>query len=63
MEQKMDGQITSNFSSFSTVFQSYQDDGKVTMKDCMQWNPVYSSKGGNHNLGPKLRKYFHAQLS
>ena len=29
------------FTSFSTVFQSYQDDGQLTMKGCEQWNPVY----------------------
>ena len=21
--------------------QSYQDDGRMTIKDCAQWNPVY----------------------
>ena len=45
MEQRMDGQITSYFTSLLTVFQSYQDDGKVTMKHCVQWTPVKSSKG------------------
>ena len=30
--------------SFSTVLQSYQDDGQMIMKDCVQWNPVYSKK-------------------
>ena len=24
-----------------TVFQSYQDDGRMIMKGCVQWNPVY----------------------
>ena len=33
-----------NFTSFSTVFQSYQDDGQVIMKGCVQWNPVYDGK-------------------
>ena len=28
--------------SFSTVFQSYQDDGQMIMKGCGQWNPVYT---------------------
>ena len=23
------------------VFQSYQDDGQMIMKSCVQWNPVY----------------------
>ena len=27
---------------FLTVFQSYQDDGRVIMKGCVQSNPVYS---------------------
>ena len=27
--------------SFSTVFQSYQDDGKGIMKGCVQWNPIH----------------------
>ena len=35
----MAGWITCNFTFFSTVFQSYQDDGRVIMKDCVQWNP------------------------
>ena len=26
---------------FQTVFQSHQDDEKVTMKGCVQWNPVH----------------------
>ena len=26
--------------SFSTVFQSYQDDGRMIMKGCVQWNLV-----------------------
>ena len=39
--QPMNGWMTSNFMSFSTVFQSYQDDERLIMKGCMQWNPVY----------------------
>ena len=27
------------FTSFSIVFQPYQEDGRVIMKICMQWNP------------------------
>ena len=26
---------------FTTVFQSYQDDRRVIMKGCEQWNPIY----------------------
>ena len=36
--------ITCDFTSFSAVFQSYQDNGKVIMKGCVQLNPVYSGK-------------------
>ena len=39
----MDGWMTCDFMSFSTVFQSYQDDGRLIMKDCVQWNSVYQS--------------------
>ena len=34
----MDGWITCDFTSFSTVFQSYQDDVRLIMKSCVQWN-------------------------
>ena len=33
--------MTCDVTSFSTVFQSYQDDGRMIMKDCVQRNPVY----------------------
>ena len=36
-----DGWMTCNFTSFSTVFQSYQDNRQTIMKDSVQWNPVY----------------------
>ena len=41
--QKMDGWMTCNFTFFSAVFQSYQDDERVIMKSCahVQWNPNY----------------------
>ena len=32
----MDGWMTCSFTSFSTVFQSYQDDGRLIMKGCVQ---------------------------
>ena len=38
----MNGWIICDFTSFSTVFQLYQDDYWVIMKDCVQWNLVYS---------------------
>ena len=34
---KMDGRMIWNFTSFSTVFQSYQDDERLIMKGCVQW--------------------------
>ena len=37
----IDGWMNGDFKSFSTVFQSYQDDGQMIMKGSVQWNPVY----------------------
>ena len=37
----MDGWMTCNFASFSTVFQSYQDNERSVMKGCVQWSSVY----------------------
>ena len=42
LEPVKDGWMTCEFTSFSTVFQSYQDDEWMIMKGCVQWNPVYS---------------------
>ena len=39
-----------DFTSFSTVIQSYQDDVHVIRKGCVQWNPVYDRKD------PRLRR-------
>ena len=36
-----DGWMTCDFTSFLTVFQSYQDDVWMIMKGCVQWNSVY----------------------
>ena len=36
--QWMDGWMTCYFTSFSTVFQSYQGDGRLIMKGCVQWS-------------------------
>ena len=30
--------MTCDFTSFSKVFLSYQDDGRLIMKDCVQWS-------------------------
>ena len=37
----LDGWMTCNFTSLSTFFQLYQDDGLLIIKGCLQWNPVY----------------------
>ena len=31
--------LTRDFTFFSILFQSYQDDGQVIMKGCVQWDP------------------------
>ena len=36
------GWMTCGFTSFSTVFLPYQDDGWMIMKGGVQWNPDYS---------------------
>ena len=30
------------YPTFSTVFQSYRDNGRVLMKGCVQWDLIYS---------------------
>ena len=40
----LDDRVISDFTSFSIVSQSCQEDGWVIMKDCVQWNPVYDLK-------------------
>ena len=40
-DRRMDGRMSCDFTSFSTVFQSYQDEKRLIMKGCVQWNPVY----------------------
>ena len=37
----LDGWMTCDFTSFLTVFKSYQDDVWMIMKGCVQWNSVY----------------------
>ena len=36
--------MTCDLTSFLTVSQSYQDDGKVIVKSCVQWNGVLVGK-------------------
>ena len=40
----IDGCITCGFTSFLTVFQSYQDDGRLMMLGCVQWNSVHAEE-------------------
>ena len=47
----MDGLVSCDFTSFSTVFQSYQDDWRMIMKGSMQWNPRLRSKRFRLELG------------
>ena len=49
-----DGWMICNFMSFSTVFESYQEDGQMIMKGCAQWNPVYSCEEYSPWVGLKL---------
>ena len=35
---EMDGWMFCHFTSFSTLFQSYQEDERVIMKSYVQWN-------------------------
>ena len=44
MDGWMDGWIV-------TLLQSYQDDGWVIMKGCVQWNPVHNWKALHLRLG------------
>ena len=38
---QIDGWMTCVFTSFSTVFQSYQDDERLIVKGCVQWSFDY----------------------
>ena len=52
--------MTSDFTSCSTVFQSYQNDGRMKTKCCVQWNPVYGwedfASRGARTQDPKISK-------
>ena len=39
-----DGWMACDFTSSSNVFQSYQDDVRMIMRGCVQYNPVYGRK-------------------
>ena len=59
------------FMSFSTVFQSYQDNGQMIMKGCVQWNSIYgweevsSSGAGTQDslLFEQMTDHIHTHLS
>ena len=53
MDGWMDGWIACDLTSFSTVFQSYQDDGWMIMKGCVQWNPIYGLDSPRAGLEPE----------
>ena len=44
LRYQIDGWMTSNSTSFSTVFQSYQDDGKLIMKGLCNGAPLTVEK-------------------
>ena len=44
----MVGWMTCDFTSFSTVFQSHEDDGWVITKESVQWNPFTVGKSTNN---------------
>ena len=44
LQGRLYGWIICDLTSFSTVFQSYQDDRWMIMKRCVQWKPVYGWK-------------------
>ena len=60
MQFLVDGWMNFNFASFSTAFQSYQDDERVIIKDSVLWNPVYDREDlrlrRSSNLDPQINK-------
>ena len=55
MGRASDGLMTCDFTSFSTVFQSYQHDERLIMKGCVQWilfTVEKISPRGGIKLGP-----------
>ena len=55
--------MTCCFTTFSTVFQSYQDDECVIMKGCVQWNPVLQLKGSFPRMGSTLQPLYYYCLT
>ena len=56
----MDGWMSCDFASFATVFQSYQDDGWVIMKGCVQRLKIFPPPAG---LEPKTAKSVGSNIS
>ena len=48
-----------NFTSFSTVFQSYQDDGRLVMKGFEQWNCAYGGLEGVLRIIQRIFLFLH----
>ena len=46
--------MSSHFMSFSTVFQSNQDDGGMIMKGCVQWT-LFTVEKNSPRAGLKLK--------
>ena len=55
--------MTCCFTTFSTVFQSYQGDECVIMKGCVQWNPVLQLKGSFPRMGSTLQPLYYYCLT
>ena len=51
------------FTTFSTVFQAYQDDECVIMKGCVQWSPVLQLKGSFPRMGSTLQPLYYYCLT
>ena len=47
--------MTCDFTSFLTVFQSYQGNVKVIMQGCVQWNLVYDWKEFRFKRGARYK--------
>ena len=49
----MDGGMTSDFTSFSTVFQRHQDDGRMIIKGCLRWKSRWENPQKLTQLSPR----------
>ena len=59
MKDMINGWTTCDFTSFSTVFQSYQDDGRMIMKGCVQKGKISPQarieSGTARSVGQRLK--------